>query len=166
MKRIMTAVILGIPVLVAGALVLGQPRVVRMTPTVWADEGAPCSLGSAAGNWSFTDNGTIVSPPLGLRAAVGKFTLDAEGNLVNGVTTSSLNGGVASETFYGTYTVNHDCTGTIDVKIFSSSVELFEVTLFTAFDNNMSELRGLFTSVTTPGGASLTSVVSLQARKQ
>jgi hypothetical protein len=166
MKRIMTAVILGIPVLVAAALVLSQPRVVRMTPTVWADESAPCSLGGAAGNWSFTDNGTIVSPPLGLRAAVGRFTLDAEGNLVNGVATSSLNGNVAGETFYGTYSVGHDCTGKIDVKIFSSSVELFEVTLFTAFDNNMSELRALFTSVAAPNGTQLTTVVSLDAKKQ
>jgi hypothetical protein len=99
MKRITTAVILGIPVLVAAALVLSQPRIVRITPTVWADEGAPCSLSRAAGNWSFTDNGTIVSPPLGLRAAVGRFTLDAEGNLVNGVASSSLNGAVANETF-------------------------------------------------------------------
>jgi hypothetical protein len=166
MKRIMITGILGVPVLVAAALVFSGPRVVRMTPTVWADEGAPCSLGSAAGNWSFTDNGTIVSPPLGLRAAVGRFTLDAEGNLVNGVATSSLNGGVASETFYGTYTVGHDCTGTIDVKIFSSNIELFEVTLFTAFDNNMNELRGLFTSVTAPNGTQLTTVVSLDAKKQ
>ena len=73
MKRIMIAGILGVPVLVAAALVFSGPRVVRMTPTVWADEGAPCSLGSAAGNWSFTDNGTIVSPPLGLRACGGEI---------------------------------------------------------------------------------------------
>jgi hypothetical protein len=166
MKRIITAGILGFPVLVAAALVFSQPRVVRRTTTVWADEGTPCSIARAAGNWSFTDNGTIVSPPLGLRAAVGRFTLDAEGNLVNGMATSSLNGAVTNETFYGTYSVGHDCTGKIDVKIFSSNVELFEVTLFTAFDNNMKELRGLFTSVTTPDGTPLTTVVSLDARKQ
>jgi hypothetical protein len=39
--------------------------------------------------------------------------------------------GVESETFYGTYSVNPDCTGTVDVKIFSNNVELFEVTLGT-----------------------------------
>jgi hypothetical protein len=33
-----------------------------------------CSLAGAAGNWSFTDNGTVIG--IGPRSAVGVFTLD------------------------------------------------------------------------------------------
>ena len=50
----------------------------------------PCSLAGAAGNWSLTDQGTVVG--VGPRTAVGIFTLDEAGNLINGVATSSLNG--------------------------------------------------------------------------
>ena len=76
-----------------------------------------CSLAGAAGKYGFTDNGTVIG--VGLRTAVGVFTLDASGNLNDGVATSSLNGSVANETFSGTYTVNSDCTGTISVNICS-----------------------------------------------
>ena len=124
----------------------------------------PCSLASAAGNWSFTDQGTVVG--IGPRTAVGIFTLDGAGNLTNGVATSSLNGSVANETFSGTYTVNSNCTGTISVTIYSGSTELFAVTLFTSFDSDMRHIRGIFTSAVTPGGTALSTVVNLDARKQ
>jgi hypothetical protein len=123
-----------------------------------------CSLAHSAGHWSFTDNGTVVG--VGPRTAVGVWTLDGHGNLLNGVATSSLNGSIASETFSGTYTVNSDCSGTVDVKIYSGGTELFEVTGFTAFDDDMKEMRGVFTSIVTPNGSSLPSVISLEARKQ
>src|SRR5215471_2396805 len=67
----------------------------------------PCSLAGAAGNWSLTDQGTVVG--VGPRTAVGTFTLDGAGDLTNGVGTSSLNGSIAEETFSGTYTVNSNC---------------------------------------------------------
>lgn len=124
----------------------------------------PCSVAGAAGNWGFTDTGTLIG--IGLRTAVGVFTLDGKGNVVNASATSSLNGSIAVETFSGTYTVNPDCTGTVNVTIYASGVELFTLTMNTAFDDGMRELRGLFTSVTTPSGAALSTVVSLQARKQ
>lgn len=120
-------------------------------------------MASAAGAWGFTDNGTVLG--IGPRTAVGVFTLDKHGNLTNGTATSSLNGTVAEETFSGTYTINSDCTGTVSVKIYSGSTELFAVTLNTVFDDNVTELRGLFTSIITPGGVSLPSVVGLQAKK-
>ena len=148
----------------AAALVMGSPNL--MAVPLPDDGGRACSLASAAGDWSLTDNGSIVSPPLGSRVAVGRFTLTPDGNLVNGVATSSLNGTIASETFFGTYSVNPDCTGTIRVKIFSNNVELFEVTLSTAFDARMHELRGLFTSVVTPDGTSLSTVIGLNARRE
>jgi hypothetical protein len=129
-----------------------------------AGERHQCSLDRAAGHWSFTDNGTVIN--VGPRTAAGVFTLDGNGNLLNGVATSSLNGNVASETFSGTYTVNSDCSGTFDVKIYSGGSELFEVTVFTAFDDDTKEIRGVFTSVVEPNGTSLPTVINLDARKQ
>lgn len=130
-----------------------------------AHAGGPCSLARAAGNWSLTDNGTVVG--IGPRVAVGIFTLDADGNLLNGKGTSSLNGGIAEETFSGTYTVNSDCTGTITVKIFdTSAAELFTVTLNIAFDENMRHMRGIFKSVVAPNGAPLSTVIAFDANKQ
>ena len=123
-----------------------------------------CSLAHSAGHWSLTDNGTVVG--IGPRVAVGVFRLDGKGNLLDGVAGSSLNGNIASETFSGTYTVNPDCSGSFDVKIYSGSTELFELTAFTAFDDDMKEMRAVFTSVIAPDGTSLASVISLQARKQ
>ena len=129
-----------------------------------AHAGGPCSLARAAGSWSLTDSGTVVG--IGPRVAVGVFKLDASGNLTDGVAASSLNGNVASETFSGTYTVNPDCSGTFDVKIYSGGTELFELTAFTAFDDDMREMRAVFTSVVAPDGTPLQSVISLQAKKQ
>jgi hypothetical protein len=123
-----------------------------------------CSLIGAAGNWSFSDSGTIVG--VGPRMAVGIFTLDANGNVVNGKATSSLNGSIADETFYGTYSVTPNCRGKLRVKIFSSGVELFTVTIDLAFDGNIQQLRGIFTSVTEPNGTALSTVIGLQASKQ
>jgi hypothetical protein len=98
---------------------------------------------------------------------VGTFTLDAAGNLLDGVATSSLNGSVADETFSGTYTVNPNCTGTGSIEVFQSGVEVLAVTFNLAFDDNMKQLRGLFTSVLEePSGTALSTVIALDARKQ
>jgi hypothetical protein len=124
----------------------------------------PCSLAGVAGNWGFTDSGTVIG--IGPRTAVGVFTLDGKGNLLDGVATSSLNGSIASETFSGTYTVNPDCTGEVSVAIYASGAQILAVTLNVAFDDDMKEIRGLFTSATEPNGTVLPTVVGLQGRKQ
>jgi hypothetical protein len=145
----------------AAFLVVGL--VAGMAAAARADDDG-CSLAHSAGRWSLTDNGMVVG--IGPRVAVGVFKLDGKGNLLDGVAASSLNGSIASETFSGTYTVNHDCSGSFDVKIYSGGTELFELTAFTAFDDNMREMRAVFTSVVAPDGTSLASVISLQAKKQ
>jgi len=124
----------------------------------------PCSFAGAAGKWSDSDQGTVVG--VGPRTAVGIFTLDGAGNLTNGVATSSLNGSIVDETYSGTYTVNSNCTGTFNVTIYSSGKEIFVLTLNAAFDDDMRELRGIFTSVTEPNGTVLPTVINLEARKQ
>jgi X-Pro dipeptidyl-peptidase (S15 family) len=62
--------------------------------------------------------------------------------------------------------VNADCSGSFDVKIYSGGTELFELTAFIAFDDDMKEMRAVFTSVVAPDGTSLPSVINAQARKQ
>ncbi len=138
--------------------------IVSLSAPAYARDGEECSLARAAGKWSLTDQGTVIG--IGPRTAVGVFTLDGNGNLLNGVAASSLKGSVASETFSGTYTVNPDCSGTFDVKIYSGGAELFELTAFTAFDNDMKEMRAVFTSVVAPNGTVLRTVINLEARKQ
>lgn len=145
-------------------ILLAATLIVSTSPAAFAEDKDECSLARAAGKWTLTDQGTVIG--IGPRVAVGVFKLDASGNLTDGVAASSLNGSVASETFSGTYTVNPDCSGTFDVKIYSGSTELFELTAFTAFDNDMREMRAVFTSVVAPDGTSLQSVISLQAKKQ
>lgn len=132
------------------------------SPSYADDDG--CSLAHAAGKYGFTDNGTVLN--VGLRTAVGVFTLDGAGNLINGSATSSLAGNIAIETFSGTYTVNSDCTATFTAKIYSGGVEILDLAMNGAFDDHMKEIRGLFTSVTTPNGTVLTTVISLEAKRQ
>ena len=147
------------------ALIFAAALMVSMAAPAHAwDWQPPCSLAGAAGHWSLTDTGSVIG--IGPRTAVGVFTLDGNGNLLNGVAASSLNGTVAQETFSGTYAVNPDCSGSFDVKIYSAGAELFELTAFIAFDEHMRHMRAVFTSVVTPGGVALPSVISLDARKQ
>jgi len=131
------------------------------TPAHASDE---CSLARSAGKWAFTDNGTVIG--VGPRTAVGVFTLDGKGNLLYGAATSSLNGSVANETFYGTYVVNSDCTGTATVQIFESGTEILVLTMNLSFDSDMREMRAVFSSLTEPNGTPLASVINLEARKQ
>lgn len=134
------------------------------TSTSARAEDSECSLAGSAGKWSFTDNGTVIG--IGPRTAVGVFTFDGSGNLKNGRATSSLNGAVADETFSGTYSVKSDCTGKISVSIFSSGVQTLTVTLNVAFEADMRQMRGIFTSAVTPDGTSLPTVIGLEGRRQ
>ena len=123
-----------------------------------------CSLARAAGNYGFSDSGTVIG--VGPRVAVGVLTLDAAGNLVNGKATSSLNGTISDEAFSGIYTVNSDCTGSFAIKIFDPSGNvLLTVTGDLTWDDNMKQLRLIFKSATLPGGGSLLTVISGDGRK-
>jgi hypothetical protein len=145
-------------------IIFAAAVVASMAASAQAGDRHQCSLARAAGNWAFTDSGTVIG--VGPREAVGTLTLDAAGNVLNGVATSSLDGAIADETFSGTYTVNSNCTGTFSIEIFQSGVEAFAATLNVAFDDRMEELRGLFTSVVEPNGTSLSTAIAVQARKQ
>jgi hypothetical protein len=81
------------------------------------DDHHRCSLRNVSGDWGFTTNGTRIG--VGPVAGAGVFTLDKNGNILDGAQTVSFNGTVADETFSGTYTVNDDCTGQATVVVAS-----------------------------------------------
>lgn len=123
-----------------------------------------CSSAGVAGKWGFTTSGTVVG--IGPRASVGIFTLDAAGNLLKGKGTSTLNGVVTDETFSGTYTVNPDCTGKLTADIFDlSGNKILTGTLDLVFDNNVRELRAIFTSAALPNGTPLATVITVDAKR-
>jgi len=123
-----------------------------------------CSTTTAAGNWGFTDTGSIVG--LGPFGAIGTFTLDAAGNVV-GEQTNSVNGSISRLTFTGTYTVNSDCTGTAsNLEVFDSLGNKVRTTgLDFVFDDDVQEMRAIFTSVVLPNGTPLPTAITLEARR-
>ena len=128
-----------------------------------AAHAASCSLARAAGNYGVSDSGTVVG--IGPRAAIGLVTLDAAGNL-KGTVTASLNGIVIESTASGTYSVNPDCTGVANISEFDQSGNLLlTATENAVWDDNMRELRLIFTSAKLPDGTSLAAVISGNARK-
>lgn len=125
---------------------------------------AGCSLASVAGKWGFTTNGTVLG--VGPRASLGIFTLDRSGNLIRGKATANLNGTVTDETFSGTYTVDPDCTGKLTIDILDSSgSKILTAKIDLVFDDNVREVRGLFTSAVLPNGAALGTVITIDGRR-
>jgi hypothetical protein len=121
-----------------------------------------CTLAGAAGDWGFTDTGTVVG--VGPRMVVGRFTLDAAGNVLNGTATANLIGSISSVTFTGTFTVKADCTGTADVVTIDQLGNKIEIKTQAIFVDNMREVHELFTSVAF-NGAPLATVITLDAKR-
>lgn len=164
MKRISVAMIVAGLLFVAAAFVPNNALHIKAAATVRADEGVGCSPDSVAGKWGFTTSGTVVG--IGPRDSLGVFTLDGAGNLLNGKATASLNGSVTDETFAGTYSVNPDCTGKLAIVISDlSGNKILTATLDLVFNNNVRELRALFTSAVLPNGTPLGTVITAQAKR-
>ena len=144
-------------------IVFAATLLVNVAATAQARDAA-CSLARAAGTYGFSTSGTVVG--VGSRVSAGIITLDPAGN-ATGKATSSLNGTIAGETFSGTYTVNSGCTGTFALDVFdpSSGKLIFTAKLNLAWDDNMRELRFIFTSVATPNNTLLMPVINGDARK-
>jgi hypothetical protein len=133
-------------------------------PAARAQDERACSNAGVVGKWGFTTNGTVIG--IGPRDSLGIFTLDGAGNLLNGRATASLNGSVADETFSGTYSVNPDCTGKLAIQISDlSGNKILTATLNLVFDNNVRELRAIFTSTVLPNGTPLGTVITVQAKR-
>jgi hypothetical protein len=124
-----------------------------------------CSLAGVEGKWGFTTNGTVVG--IGPRSSLGIFTLDGAGNLLKGKATASLNGSVTDEIFSGTYTVNPDCTGKLAIDISDlSGNKILTATLDLVFDDNVRELRAIFTSAVLPNGTPLATVITVDGKRR
>src|SRR5262245_55472403 len=70
-----------------------------------------CTMSNVAGDYGYTSTGSVVSPPVGPFAAVGRVTITGAGTFT-GEQTTNVGGNVADETITGTYAVDPDCTGT------------------------------------------------------
>jgi hypothetical protein len=115
-----------------------------------------CTLGNTAGEYGYTSNGTIVTPPVGPFATVGHVTFTASGAF-SGVQTTSIAGNFFDETVSGTYTVNPDCTGTAVVNVYHGTTLARTSNLSLVWDDNRSEIRAIFL---TPG-----TVITIRAKK-
>jgi uncharacterized protein YdeI (BOF family) len=118
--------------------------IATFTPSAFAQ----CSFTRAAGTYGISDSGTVVG--IGPRAAVGTLTLDAAGNL-NGEVTASLNGTILAGTLSGTYEVKSDCTGTASFTEIDQFGHNIAAKVSAVWDDNMRQLRFLFTSITLNG---------------
>ncbi len=125
-----------------------------------------CSNVAAAGEWGLTTTGTVFLPTGAVQVAiVGRFTLDADGNL-SGTQTRSLNGTISRETFTGTINVNPDCTGTATIDVFHSGVLNRTATLDLVFLDNLRGFRAVFTSaIAQPSGTTISTVLLMDGKR-
>lgn len=138
-----------------------------LAAVVSAQDDGTCSLAGVAGEWGHTLTGTLILPtgPVPF-AAVGRSTLDADGNL-SATQDSSVGGRVGKDTIKGTFTVNSDCTGTLTVGIYDQSGNLLRTaTWATVFVDKRREMRAIITSLVLPDGTRVPSVVTQNAKKQ
>jgi hypothetical protein len=77
-----------------------------------ADPDGLCPRENATLHGTYMSHGTGTVVGVGPVSAVGTITYDGQGNLTNPFTIS-VNGAVSRITQTGSYTVNHDCTGTV-----------------------------------------------------
>ena len=126
-----------------------------------------CSQAGVAGKWGYTYTGTIFHPTAGAiqTASVGRFTLDAEGN-ISGTQTRNVGGSTGEETIKGTGTVDQDCTATYKVDVYDGAGNLLRsAVLAGVFVDDATELRAIFTSLVLPNGANLPTVITVNAKK-
>ena len=137
---------------------------VSFAPAAYADK---CSTATVAGDWAFTLTGTILTPSGGVpAAAIARATIDESGNITKGTEARNVGGGYADETVTGYWTVNPDCTGTLNVNIYESG-QLVRISVVSmAFDDDSTEARMVQKSLTLPDGTNVPVVITLEARRQ
>jgi hypothetical protein len=70
------------------------------------------------------------------------------------------------ETITGTILVNSDCTATATIKVFHSGNLNRIATLDLVFDDNLREVRGVFTSAFRADGTQVGTVLTFDGKKQ
>ena len=133
-----------------------------LSPQMAAEQ---CSTARAAGSWGATLTGTIILPTGGVpAAAVVRIRADHAGNF-SGTEDRNVGGQFAHETLTGNWTINSDCTGTVNASIFESGVLTRTVVLSIVFDDDSKQLRMVQQSLTLPDGTSIPVVITLEGRK-
>ena len=121
-----------------------------IVPRAQAGDDNECSNATLRGSFGFTSTGTLLAlpPPLaGPFAEIGRQTFDGTGDNTEGTATLSTNGTIGHVTFFGTYVVNPDCTGSMTLFVLPLGRT---ITLDFVIDDDGAELRALLTS--TPSG--------------
>ncbi len=137
-----------------------------MAAAVSAQDGGTCSQVSVAGQWGYSETGTLILPtgPVPY-SSLGRYTLDQDGNYT-GARTASVGGNIQKATFTGTATVNSDCTGQVTIKFYDLSGNLLNTVLKAlVYVNNEREARAIVTSAVLPNGTSLPTVLTTEAKK-
>jgi hypothetical protein len=138
---------------------------VLLTALESAAQASTCTPASVAGNWGYTYTGTLLLPSGPVpAAAVGKYTLDADGN-ISGTQTRSLAGETAQEVIKGSGTLNSDCTGTATIGVYDQSGNLLRTgVLAQVYVDNGKQGRAIFESLTLADGTPLPVVITADAR--
>jgi hypothetical protein len=125
-----------------------------------------CSTAQAAGEWGFTLIGTLLTPTGTVpAAAIARGTFDTQGNITSASEARNVGGGFANETLTGSWTVNSDCTGSLTVYVYESSVLTRISVASLVFIDNMREVRMVQQSLTLPGGATLPVVITIDGKR-
>jgi len=97
-------------------------------------------------------------------ASVGRFFQDASGT-VTGSQTRNVAGVSRVEDISGSVTLNRDCsaTGTIDVSVNGQVIRTAVLAL--VYDNNQSQARGIFQTLTLPNGTNVPVVITIDFAK-
>jgi hypothetical protein len=145
-------------------LLLGAAFIAAFAPVQAAAKS--CSQAGAAGKWSYTYSGTILTAAGPVPAAsVGSFSLDSSGSLA-GSQTRSLGGNSGVETISGTLTVNRDCTNEVKVNVYQNGELVRSAVLAGAFDDKQKHDRFIFESSTLANGTSLPVIITGDGNKQ
>lgn len=125
---------------------------------------AACTTATAAGTFGFTTTGTLILPtgPAPV-AAVGLIGFDVNGH-ATGSQDRSVGGAFAHELISGTLTVNSNCTISLVANVYDDSGNLVRTSLIPGvLVDNGKQIRAIFETVVLPNGASLPSVLTIEA---
>jgi hypothetical protein len=153
----------------AGMLWMGSSQFVQAQNVTNAERdssrGATCSNAAVAGEWAYTETGTLI-PSTGAVpfAAVARYTLATDGDL-SGTATSSSGGSISNVMLKGIGTVNPDCTGTLTVGVYASGNLVRTATFGIVYVDNAREGRAIVTSLVLANGAIVPAVLTVDARK-
>lgn len=133
-------------------------------------DGRIYSRARLAGEWGYTETGTVVLPTgvLVSAAAVGTYTFDNSGNFTGTQysNTTATGKDAAQDVKRGTYIIDSGCTGTLMLEIYDPTGVLLRSSVWAiALDDNGNEIRGIMVSMTLPNGAKLSPILTMTATR-